>query len=53
MRYRVITLVLAGMLGVLPMAAGGPGEVALLAIGGQNRTWAGYGGGALQASLPV
>ena len=69
MRYRVITLVLAGMLGVLPMAAGGPGEttgggpgettgggpgeVALMAIGGQNRTWAGYGGGALQASLPV
>lgn len=50
MKYRVITLVLAGMLGVLPMAAGGPGramgsgpgettgggpgEVALMAIGG-------------------
>lgn len=28
-------------------------EVTLMGIGGQNRTWGGYGGGALQASLPV
>ena len=56
-----LTLVLAWLLGVLPMAAGVPCktaggdsyEVALLGVGGQNRTWAGYGGGALQLSLPV
>lgn len=62
MKYRAIIMVLAGWLGVLPMAAGGPGEtardgspaeVALLGIGGQNRTWAGYGGGALRATVPI
>ena len=54
-------MALAGLLGVLPAAAGVPDkkangdhyEVALLGIGGQNRTWGGFGGGALQANLPV
>ena len=48
-----LTLVVAWLLGVLPMTAGVPYEVALLGVGGQNRTWVGYGGGALQLSLPV
>lgn len=56
-----LTLVLAWLLGVLPMVAKAPCktadcdscEVAVLGIGGQNRTWAGYGGGALQVSLPI
>lgn len=52
-RVKLLTLVLAWLLGVLPMAAGTPCELALLGIGGQNRTWAGYGGGAIQASLPI
>ena len=60
-RKQWLTLVLAWLLGVMPMAAGVPCktaggdscEVALLGVGGQNRTWAGYGGGALQLSLPV
>lgn len=60
-KLRWIALALAGLLGGLPMAAGVPGKtgsgrsggLALLGIGGQNRTWAGYGGGALQADLPV
>lgn len=47
------TLVLACLLGVLPMAAGNNCELALLGIGGQNRTWSGYGGGGLQLSLPL
>lgn len=60
MRIKVLTILLAGMLGSLPMMAGdhgempgGPGEVAVLGIGGQNRTWSGYGGGALQATIPI
>lgn len=60
-RIKWLTLVLASLLGALPMAAGIPCktagsdscELALLGVGGQNRTWAGYGGGALQLSLPV
>ena len=60
-RIKWLTLVVVWLLGVLPMAAGEPCkiaagdsfEVALLGVGGQNRTWAGYGGGAMQLSLPV
>lgn len=52
-RVKLLTLVLAWLLGALPMAAGNSGELALLGIGGQSRTWAGYGGGALQVNLPV
>lgn len=48
-----LTLVLASLLGALPMAAGKPCELALLGIGGQNRTSAGFGGGALQVNLPA
>ena len=60
-KIKWLALVLATFLGVLPVAAGIPDnkvggdhyEVSLLGIGGQNRTWAGFGGGALQANLPV
>ena len=52
-RIKWLTLAFAFLLGVLPMTAGVPYELALLGVGGQNRTWAGYGGGALQLSLPV
>ena len=60
-KMKWLTLALAGMLAALPVAAGVPDkkangdhhEVALLGIGGQNRTWGGFGGGALQANLPV
>jgi hypothetical protein len=61
-KIKWLTLALALMLGTLPLKAGVPGkaadtprsyEVAVMGIGGQNRTWGGYGGGALQASLPV
>ena len=60
MKWPMIALAL--MLGTLPLKAGVPGktadtprsyELAVIGIGGQNRTWGGYGGGALQASLPV
>lgn len=61
-KIKRLTLALALLLGTLPLKAGVPGkaadtprsyEVTLMGIGGQNRTWGGYGGGALQASLPV
>lgn len=44
-RIKWLILVLAWLPGVLPMAAGTPCELALLGVGGQNSTWADYGGG--------
>ncbi len=52
-KIKWLTLAMAWLLGALPMAAGDSSELALLGIGGYNRTWEGYGGGALQLSLPV
>lgn len=53
MRWSPLITLVAGLLGAFPLMADGTGEVALLGVGGQNRTWSGFGGGALQASIPV
>jgi len=53
MKLKLLITLVAGLLGAFSLLAQGTGEVALLGVGGQNRTWGGFGGGALQASIPV